>query len=234
MQPSELAPEHFAAYPPLARQVAVKNLDVLRQLPLSFVPLLLAEVIAYDSKSPAEREEVDAQLAFMNAQSLQRRREIMARFTRLTLSRALEDVDWVRNPTEFSERLSAHLWTTAQIADFRAAAIEFLNTVRAAIPPVEPAIPRLSVVVLGQGVAKTSYPLFRKLRPHGTYFSRVDPANGLQIVMQRMSTRAAQHPIAFGHWYIDGGSPTIAPTGSWSRCQRSTFADTLSDLSRRK
>ena len=213
MQPSELAPEHFATYPPLARQVAVKNLEVLRQLPLSFVPLLLAELIVYDSKFPAEREEVDAQLAFMNAQSLPRRREIMARFTRLTLSRALEDVDWVRNPTEFSERLSAHLWTTAQIADFRAAAIEFLNTVRAAIPPVEPAIPRLSVVVLGQGVAKNSYPLFRKLRPHGTYFSRVDPANGLQIVMQRMSTRATQHPIPFGHWYIDGGSPTIAPTG---------------------
>ena len=94
MQPSELAPEHFAAYPPLARQVAVNNLEVLRQLPLSFVPLLLAEVIAYDSKFPAERQKVDAQFAFMNGQPLQRRREIMARFSRLTLSRALGDVDW--------------------------------------------------------------------------------------------------------------------------------------------
>jgi hypothetical protein len=213
MQPSELAPEHFTSYPPLARQVAIDNMEVLRQLPLSFVPLLLAEVIVYDSKFPAERQEVDAQFAFMKMQSLQRRREVMARFDRLTLARALEETDWVRNPTEFSERLSAHLWTTAQVADFRSAAIEFLNTVRAAFPPPQPAIARLSVVVLGQGVTKNSYLLFRKLRAHGTYFSRVDPTNGLRIVMQRASARAEQHPIPFGHWYVDGGSPSASPQG---------------------
>ena len=213
MQPSELAREHFSSYPTLARQVAIDNLEVLRQLPLSFVPLLLAEVIVYDSKFPAERQEVDAQFAFMKAQSLQRRKEVMARFDRLTLSRALEETDWVKNPTEFSERLSAHLWTTGQIADFRSAAIEFLNTVRAAFPPPQPAIPRLSVVVLGQGVTQNSYPLFRKLRAHGTYFSGVDPTDGLRIVMQRASARAAQHPIPFGHWYIDGGSPSLSSSG---------------------
>src|SRR6188474_475805 len=158
MQPSELAPEHFATYPPLARQVAVDNLEILRQLPMGFVPLLLGEVIAYDSKFPAERQEVDAQFAFMKAQPPERRREVMARFDRLTLSRDLAEVDWVKNPTEFSERLSAHLWTTSQVADFRAAAVEFLNTVRSAIPPPPPVMPRVSIVVLGQGVTKSSYP----------------------------------------------------------------------------
>jgi hypothetical protein len=68
-------------------------------------------------------------------------------------------------------------------------------------------------VVLGQGVTKNRYPLFRKLRAHGTYFSRVNPSNGLQIVMERTSARAAQHPIPFGHWYIDGGSPGTTPQG---------------------
>jgi hypothetical protein len=72
--------------------------------------------------------------------------------------------------------LSAHLWTTNQIAEFRTAAVEFLNAVRAAIPPPGPAIPRLGVVVLGQGVAANTHPLFRKLRPRGTYYTQVNTA----------------------------------------------------------
>ncbi len=73
MQPAQLEPEHFATYPPLARQVAIGGLDVLRALPLSFVPLLLGEVIAYDSKFPAERQEVDAQFTYVRSLSPQQR-----------------------------------------------------------------------------------------------------------------------------------------------------------------
>ena len=47
MDPRQLTAEHFASYPPLARRVATRGLDVLRRLPLSFVPLLLQEVIEY-------------------------------------------------------------------------------------------------------------------------------------------------------------------------------------------
>lgn len=211
MQPAQLEPEHFATYPPLARQVAIRGLDTLRQLPLSFVPLLLSEVIAYDSKFPAERHEVDAQFAFMSSLSVQRRADVMARFRRLTLSASLAEVDWVRNPGDFSERLSAHLWTTGQIAEFRTAAVEFLNAVRAAIPPAGPAIPRVSVVVLGQGVMANTHPLFRKLRPRGTYFTQVNPADGLRVLMRKVAERAQRHPIPFGHWYIDGGAPAVQP-----------------------
>ncbi len=213
MQPAQLAPEHFIAYRPLARTVALNNLDLLRVLPLSFVPLLLAEVIAYDSKFPAERQEVDAQFAFLRALSPQRRSDVMARFRRLSLSPALEEVDWVRAPGEFSERLSAHLWTTSQVADFRAAAVEFLDTVRAAIPPGAPAIPRLTIVVVGQGVTKNTYPVFRKLRPHGTYYSRVNPADGLRMAIERAAARSQKHPARFGHWYVDGGVPAPSPAG---------------------
>ena len=69
MRPSQLQPEHFATYPPLARKVATDGLDVLRQLPLAFVPLLLREVIAYDWRFPAERQEVDAQFTFVRSLS---------------------------------------------------------------------------------------------------------------------------------------------------------------------
>jgi len=212
MQPGQLAAEHFASYGPLAREVAVRNLEILRQLPLGFAPLLLAEVIAYDSKFPAERQEVDAQFAFMAALSPARRREVMARFAGLGLSAALEAVDWVRNPKEFSERLSAHLWTTNQLADFRAAAVAFLDSVRAAVPPPQPAVARLSIVVLGQGATRSSSSLFRKFRPHGTHFTRVNTVQGgLRTILQRAGARASEHPVLFGHWYIDGGMPEMRP-----------------------
>ena len=213
MQPAQLAPEHFASYRPLARAVATGNLDLLREMPLSFVPLLLAEVIAYDSKFPAERREIDAQFAFMRALQPERRKEAMARFQQLRLSPALEAVDWVGTPGEFSEQLSSHLWTTDQVAGFRAAAVEFLEAVRAALPPPPPAVPRLTIVVVGQGVAKSSFSLFRKLRPQGTFFSRVDPSNGVRIALERLAVRSRSHPLAFAHWYLDGGVSETSPPG---------------------
>jgi hypothetical protein len=207
MTPAQLTAEHFASYPPLARQVATGGLEILRRLPLSFVPLLLREVIAYDWKFPAEREEVDAQFTYMSSLPQTQLREVMTGFERLTLSPELEHVDWVRSPGEFSERLSAHLWTTGQVAAFRSAAVDFLGTVRAAIPPPRPAVPRLSIVVIGQGVAETRYRLFRKLRPRGMYFTQVDPQGGLKILIRRVAARAKRHRAAFAHWYVDGGAP---------------------------
>ena len=207
MRPAQLEAAHFVTYPPEGRQVAVRGLDVLRRLPLSFVPLLLGEVIAYDSKFPPERQEVDAQFSFLGALSAERLTQTMSGFERLTLSRDLEEVDWVRMPRDFSERLSAHLWTTGQVAAFRTAATDFLNAVRAAIPPPKPSIPRLSVVIVGRGVTENRYRLFRKLRSRGTYFTQVDPQDGLRMLIERAADRARRHPILFGHWYIDGGVP---------------------------
>lgn len=214
MQPAQLEARHFATYPPLARTIAVDGLDVLRALPLSFVPLLLGEVIAYDSKFPAERREVDAQFTHVRSLSPAGRHQLMAGFEKLILPPDLEQVDWVNTPGEFSERLSAHLWTSQQIDTFRAAAIGFLDAVRANIPPPRPIAPRLTVVVIGQGVERNAYPLFRKLRPNGTYFTAVDARDGLSLVMQRAGSRASAHPIRFAHWYIDGGaSASPVPSG---------------------
>ena len=154
------------------------------------MPLLLQEVIEYDWKFPAERQEVDAQVTYMRSLSPERLTQVMAAFARLTLSTELERLEWVKTPSAFSERLSAHLWTTGQIASFRSAAVDFLATVRAAIPPPGPAIPRLSVAVVGQGVAETSYRAFEKLRPHGTYYTQVDPQDGLSTLMRWLETRA--------------------------------------------
>jgi hypothetical protein len=207
MQPAQLEPKHFAAYPRLARQRAIGDIELLRQLPLSFLALLLRELKAYDWRFPAERREIDAQLRYLTSLSQERREQVMRQFARLRLSPMLEDMDWVGSPGEFSERLSAHLWTTHQIASFRAAAVAFLDAVRATLPPQTPAIPRLGIAVVGRGVKQTSHPLFRKLRPHGTYFTQVDPENGVRRLLDRVGARAKAQAIPFAHWYVDGGSP---------------------------
>jgi hypothetical protein len=104
MLPSQLKTEQFNAYPPQARQISASRIELLRQLPLSFLPLL-RELIAYDWKFPAERKELDNQLAYLGSLSPEQLRESMARFGQLRLSPELEQVDWVNSPVQFSERL---------------------------------------------------------------------------------------------------------------------------------
>lgn len=209
MLPAQLKPGHFAGYPEKARQLAVNNLELLRRLPLSYVPLLLREVIAYDWKFPAERQELDAQFVYLGALPQERLRRVMAPFEAITLSPDLERFDWIKDPGVFSERLSAHLWATHQINSFRTAAIEFMNAFRAAAPQSSPPMPLLTIVAIGQGVTENRYPLFRKLRRHGLYCAQVDSTNGWRTLLAHVAARAMAHPIPFAHWYIDGGSPQI-------------------------
>src|SRR5437870_6607956 len=174
MLPAQLKPAHFAGYPSKARQVAVNNLELLRQLPLSFVPLLLRELIAYDWKFPAEQQELDAQFVYLGALPPEGLRQAVAPFEAVKLSSELERFDWIKSPGVFSEQLSAQLWATHQINSFRTAAIEFMNAFHAATPESPPPMPRLTIVAIGQGVAENSYPLFRKLRRHGVYYTLVE------------------------------------------------------------
>jgi hypothetical protein len=213
MQPSQLKPEYFANYPPLGREVALHEIDLLRGLPLSYLPLLLKEINAYDWRFPPERHEVDAQCAYLRGLSPSQIQDAMKQFTALRLSSEIERVDWINSPLEFSERLSAELWATGQISAFRSAAIELLSRVHTVIPIASPPIPRCVMVVLGEGVDKNSYKLFRKLRAHGTYFSNVDPQGGLQSLTDYLQARAQGHPASFAHWYVDGGRSLRLPAG---------------------
>ncbi|WP_433984707.1 hypothetical protein RBB78_09205 [Tunturiibacter empetritectus] len=53
-------------------------------------------------------------------------------------------------------------------------------------------------------------PLFRKLAPHGTMFTQLDPADGLKTLVAEVKARTKQHPLRYGHWYIEGSEPHIA------------------------
>lgn len=214
MLPRDLKQELFAGYPLEARRVIEARLPVLRDLPVSLVPLLLRELIAYDWKFPAERRQLDHQLGYLEALSPGQRRDAVASFAKLEVSQELERMDWVNQPAAFSEKLSAHLWATHQIEAFRAAAVAFFDRAEAAAPQAALPVPRLGLVVAGKGVQEGSgRPLFRKLLPQGTLFRNVRANDGLAVVMEALRRRASSYPAPFAHWYIDGGTPLDAGSG---------------------
>src|SRR6516225_4394682 len=134
MLPRDLRPEQFASYPPLARKLVGNNLDTLRRLPLSFLPSLLREVIDYDYKFPAERKALEKELANWNALPEEKGSEWVSGFAQISLSKQLEQFDWVNQPAQFVEQLSAYLWTTHQMDAFRKAALDYGDRLHAAAP----------------------------------------------------------------------------------------------------
>lgn len=206
MLPADLKSEQFNGYPPEARKLVTSELSALRRLPLSFLPSLLREAIEFDYKFPVERRALERELANLSSLSDGQNKEWFQGFAKIQLSPELEQSDWVNSPAQFVEQLSAHLWATHQLDAFRAAALAYADRLRAAVPPEQPPISRLGISVIGQGVTTADEKLFRKLRPHGAYFSNVQPENGLQILLDAVAARAKAHPVEFGHWYIDGGA----------------------------
>ena len=146
----------------------------------------------------------------MSADQLQ---EWLKGFEQIRLSAALEKFDWINAPAQFVEQLSSYLWTTHQLDAFRAAAVVYADHLHAAVPPEPPSVPRLGITVVGQAVGSYEEPLFRKLRPQGAYYSRVNPENGLRVLLDAVSARAKTHPAPYAHWYIDGGKPAESDPG---------------------
>ena len=205
MLPRDLTAEQFAGYPPQARALVVVHLGALEQLPLSFLPSLLREVIDYDFKFPVERAAIDKELANLSSLSPAQLKEWFQAFSQFSLSPKLENFDWVNQPAQFVEQLSAYLWSTHQLDAFREAATVYGDRLQSAVPPEPIPVRRLGIAVIGQGVATYEAPLFRNLREHGTYFAQVKPENGLELLLTATAARAKAHPVAYGHWYVDGG-----------------------------
>jgi hypothetical protein len=205
MLPRDLKPEQFASYPPEARKLVTNYLGTLQQLPLSFVPGLLRELIDYDFKFPAERRAHERELAHLSSLPADQTKDWFAAFAEIKLPPQLEAFDWIKSPAQFVEKLSAHLWSTHQLDSFRKASDQYAERLRAAVPPEPPPVPRLGITVIGEGVDSYEGPLFRKLRPHGAYFKHINPENGLKHLLDAVAARAQEHAMPFGHWYIDGG-----------------------------
>jgi hypothetical protein len=197
--------EQFQSYPPQAKQIATSHIALLQQLPLAFLPLLLREVIVYDWKFPAERDEIDRQFRYLESLTTVQLSSGMSSFAKLNLSPELESMDWIGAPSRFSEKLSANLWATHQIDDFSNAAEEYIRAFNAAVPAAAAPVPRLGIAVIAQEISQTNYRLFRKLRPHGVYFDHVDPRSSYERLLETIAARTQAHPSPYGHWCIDGG-----------------------------
>jgi hypothetical protein len=213
MRPEDLKPEQFNGYPPEARRLALEYLGTFQRLPLSFLTSLLREVIEFDFKFPVERRAIEKELANLRSLSQQDLQVWFREFSGIKLSEELEKSDWVSAPAQFVEQLSAHLWTTHQMDGFRHAALGYADRLRAAVAPELPPSPRLGIAVIGRGVDAAPEPLFRKLRPHGAFFSAVNPENGLQHLLATVAARAGSNPAPYAHWYIDGGEELPHPSG---------------------
>ena len=210
MLPEQLTSASFERYPPEAKRLATEQIALLRRLPLAFLPLLLRELIVYDWKFPAERADLARQFQYLGKMPAQSFEAAMAAFAQLKLARELENIDWVNSPAVFSEQLSAHLWATHQIDAFRAAAVAYVQKATSSAPDPPLVTHRLGIAILGQGVAKSDYRLFRKLRPQGVYYSNVRPGAGVRVLLDAAKARAEAHPAPYAHWYIDGGVPLAA------------------------
>lgn len=207
MLPSELTARSFADYPPKARSLAIENLPLIRQLPLILAALLLRELNGYDWRFPAERRMLDDQFSYLHSLPATERDRILQGFSAEKLPASVEQMDWVAAPQEFLDALTAHLWSSHQIGMFREAANHYVDTWRKANPEPAPTIPRLCLVVLDNSLYSDGAVLFRKLRPYGVYFPKVDPTKAWESALEAANARATNHSLDYGHWYIDGGSP---------------------------
>ncbi|WP_245536097.1 hypothetical protein [Terriglobus roseus] len=179
---------------------------MLQQLPLSYLSSLLREIIEYDYGFPAERTEIERELSTLASLSANQLQEWFHAFAQIRITAALEQEDWVNQPAHFLESLSSYLWSSHQMDRFRETAQAFGTRMQATRKSISaPPIPRLGVAVIGQGVENYEGRFFERLRPHGTLFSGLDPANGLQQILDAFSARAATHAEPYGHWYVDGG-----------------------------
>ena len=209
MQPSQLTADSFNGYPPKGRAFAVANLKLLQALPLGFAPFLLKDVLIFDWKFPIEQEELSNQFKYLN----EHREREMEPFAKLKFSEKLEAFDWVNQPAQFLEQLSAHLWATQQMDGFRSASEAYVRKFNSSLPAVKLPMPRLGIAVFGEGVAATQYKLFRKLRSSGVYYSAVNPDKGIETIQQTLRARAEAHKGPYTHWCVDGGSMSASLPG---------------------
>lgn len=204
MRPHELNEASFNSYPPQARDLARQNLELLRQLPSALDAVLLRDVMDLDTSFPAEKRAIRSRFAFLSSLSQSNREVLTQGFGKLSLPPELEAMDWVRDPQKFEESLTAYLWSSHQVDDFRVMSERFVDALHKAEPAPQPATARWVVVALGPDLKKDGYPLFRKLRPHGVFFPQVVGENGLNTILETLQERARRTPVDYGHWYFDG------------------------------
>jgi hypothetical protein len=206
--PAKLETRDFAGYPPEARELATNSLNLLEELPLLFVATLLREVSKYDWLFPPERKGILDQLELLKPQGPETLRQTALLFHQVPVSPELEKMEWAAQPEQFSEVLTAYLWSSGSIEKFRTVAVQYSAKLDALRQHPLPQHPRACIVLLGQGARAEGVPLFERLRQRGTVFRNVVTSDALQVALEVLKTRAQIDPGPYRHWWIDGGNAT--------------------------
>lgn len=210
MTPDKLRGDSFAAYPPQAHALAIEHLDTMKRLPLILLAALLREVIQYDWSFPAERQQLVGQLSLLGRLDATSFDSLVSPFEAIPLSSELLKFDYLNHPQQFSEKFTAYLWEQHLSDRYHNVAEVYQQYLEKALLQAQPVTPRWTIVVIGKGCQQTEYSLFRHLMPHGLLFTKLDTGGALKVLSSEVIARAHQYPLAYGHWYIDGGEPLSA------------------------
>lgn len=197
----------FEAYPPQAKRFAINYISTLRELPLILCALLLKQISQYDWQFPAEHDDLASQLNWLETAKRRDVHSVLAPFASLQVSESVMKMPWAQHPEIFIERLTADLWLTDSMDAFQSAGRKYGEILETLRREKDASASRLCIVFVGAGSDRGQQPLFEKLRPLGTYFSRVDLSRGVGQAITVIGDEVQRHRGSYQHWYVDGDSP---------------------------
>lgn len=206
MTPEQLVPSSFAAYPPMARRYALQYLPLLTRLPLAICPSFLQQLRGMDTSFPAEQAAFRWQCETLQSLPAGRLEQLFAPLAALRLSDDLRRMNWVQSPEKFITDLSAYLWSSGQLNQFRTATRDLF----AAIPEREDPTHRLVFVAIGQGAKIDGGRVLRKLRPKGVFLTALDHRTAFADARAAMLQHQQPTDAPYASWYIDGGTPQVS------------------------
>jgi hypothetical protein len=215
MIPAELKADDFKNYSDESRDFAVHYIETLRRMPVAVCPSFLLQIRNVPTNFPAETRSLRTQLDALKAMPATEFNAHTEVLRGIRLSNELLRRDWVNDPATFITVMTAHLWSSGQIDDFRNGTRDLF----AALPVSPSKEGRLIIVVMGQDAKAESN--FGRLRKLGLLVQKLDEPDVPGSLMHALEHRATADPEPYAHWYIDGGAP-------WESRERSESVTSVS------
>lgn len=190
---------------------AASQLPLLQSLPIPLAVIMLQQIVRADRLFPIELDELKQTLRSLKSPRQPSADEAIQLFSKLRLSPELLRADWHSDPSGFAEKMTAELWSSGQIGDFRKAAKLLMPSPSEKTSASEKHPPFVVIVLDNSLRTKAEAPiLFRKLRPFGTFFPNVKDKQGSGAIEEWIAARATSHPDPYAHWKISGAGMDAA------------------------
>jgi len=186
MLPSDLKPEHFSSYPPLARKLLVENIAVLRVLPLSMLPGMLAKPSSTITNFPSNAAPSNARL-HSEKSGYRTESQWLAGLRQIQMSGRWK-IRLGQFSGQFVEQMSAHLWSPIS-RSLPQAAVDYVPV--AGCSAVElPFIPRIASPLSEKALARIICRFFSQLRPAWHVTTQSRSSDGMQKLLAFAAARS--------------------------------------------